>query len=703
MKLEDLASKNNLGLAWRRITTAGNYQYKKYFRDIYYKYEIALDQNLDDLRSRLLGHSYTPSSPTRIYIPKSSGLHRPITLLALEDQVVLQAIANLFAKKLKEKRQKMEFKFVFSNILSRTKTSIFFLQDWRSSYASFQFKVADYFESGYQWFAKFDLASFYDTISYELLLSTVFPRSEENELRNLFLGWFKCWSSEEHLRRLSHGIPQGPVASDYLAEAFLLPIDMALSRNGCRYIRYVDDIRIFGKTEIDIRREVIFLERLCRTWGLIPQSSKFEIKKANSVSEILNILPSLNPGHLEPLDEHKKDTINGKVALKMLQKSLLGRPQRIVDKAKAKHVLFRAEKSSRILNYVLKLLPSHPEHIDAFCFYLSRYKINKKIIKLCKKLIRESPYDYVLGEAWHVLSRMDPMKHSPGLIRKAMNVAKNKTRSFNEKWGACHFLCACEKSSQNKYSNFMMFQDALLQALLIPVIPGSRFVSSDVLIQKLLRRSRIEVGLMLVEGFAKYSCKPEDFGVPIESLATQVVNVYAKLGISQATNLLIDPMAEIISRRYGTEISAPWRKFFGDKYIHALQILGQGDPVYDSGRSLWLQHQNSFNDALFMKLQELLRNKSQAGVVSILNKHAQKKSFGVLLDPQNAFSRQYPKVADAFRNVNSRRNKLPGSHPYDHITGDHNRYLTKKEQKGLYSGLKTAYFEISQSLKNLLP
>ena len=41
MRINQLASKNNLRLAWRRITTGGNQQYKRFYRPIYYAYESA--------------------------------------------------------------------------------------------------------------------------------------------------------------------------------------------------------------------------------------------------------------------------------------------------------------------------------------------------------------------------------------------------------------------------------------------------------------------------------------------------------------------------------------------------------------------------------------------------------------------------------------------------------------------------------------
>ena len=55
MKLSQLASCPNLELAWRRITTGGNHQYKRLYRGVYQAYEVALDANLRELRQRPVG------------------------------------------------------------------------------------------------------------------------------------------------------------------------------------------------------------------------------------------------------------------------------------------------------------------------------------------------------------------------------------------------------------------------------------------------------------------------------------------------------------------------------------------------------------------------------------------------------------------------------------------------------------------------
>ena len=121
--------------------------------------------------------------------------------------------------------------------------------------------------------ADFDLAAFYDTICHELLMKVLFPRGGGEDVRRMVTQWLETWSSDKPPCCHRHGIPQGPAASDFLAECFLLPVDEILSKN-CRYARYGDDIRIFASGPSEIRKAAVWLEVLCRNRGLIPQVKK---------------------------------------------------------------------------------------------------------------------------------------------------------------------------------------------------------------------------------------------------------------------------------------------------------------------------------------------------------------------------------------------------------------------------------------------
>jgi hypothetical protein len=696
MLIDKLFSKKNLELAWRRITTGNNHQYKRFFRPLYYAYEIAINDNLKDLRKRLKGGSYEANSPTRIYIPKPSGLQRPITLLSLEDQIIWQAVANMFAEKLKDRRKAVELKSVYSNIVQTDKNNIFFVKDWRYSYGLLQTKIEDYFNKGFRWIAHFDLAAFYDTICHDLLMKTALPLGGEIAFCKKITDWLQIWSSDKLAGIHKHGIPQGPVASDFLGECFLLPIDELLSKE-FKYLRYVDDIRLFASSETDAQKAAIMLEVLCRERGLIPQGKKYAIAEAKSSEDAMGNLPSIAAP--EDNNSTKFYSLPAKDAVKFFQKGLKGRPQRIADKSRVRYVLFNAEPSQDLLKYVLRLLPHHPENIDAFIYYMGHYKRSLRIIKSCKINLTKSPYEYVQGELWHILARMMKSSEMKPLIKKAIEIAKNRKSCFVLKWGACDFLCRAESVGLGKYSRFIQYQDsAFLQSLLVPIVPDSRYGKNDI-IHKLILRTSFEPGMMLAEQFVKRNLTHKHFGLRSTKLPSQVINTYRALGIIRSLKLQIDPMGEILAQRFKIPYWRNWQKFFKYHYTHALQILSCGDAVFKSGPSDWLKYQNSFNDALFHTLQEILDSCRMPGAVKMFGKNGKPVKYGTLLDPNQIFAQNYPVIALAFKACNDRRNSLPGSHPYED-NGVETRWLDKSERDNLANLLKPAYTEIIHIIGN---
>lgn len=61
-----LVSADNLMLAWNRVSTAGNFAYKRYFRQVFYAYEFASAHNIAGLHARMNGGSFKPGTP-RVY------------------------------------------------------------------------------------------------------------------------------------------------------------------------------------------------------------------------------------------------------------------------------------------------------------------------------------------------------------------------------------------------------------------------------------------------------------------------------------------------------------------------------------------------------------------------------------------------------------------------------------------------------------
>jgi len=689
--LRAIASSPNLKLAWRRITTGANYQYKRFFRHLYYAYEVSLSDNLQRLHHLLLNRAFNPTPPQRVYLPKASGLQRPLGLLRLEDQIVLQAIANVFAKKVDPKRQKIQYDTVYSNILTNV-DSPFFFRDWRITFTHFRNRVEEYYRAGYQWIADFDLAAFYDTISHDLLLQTVYPKTRPNAEIDYVLKLLQKWSSPNALQR--HGLPQGPIASDFLAEVFLLPVDNAL-RLGHTYVRYVDDMRLFGRTEPEVRQAVLELEVACRERGLIPQAAKTSVRRAKSITDAVGMLPSLSAGSGE------RRQLTPGVAEKHLQVAIDNKPVRIIDKTRARFVFFRAQASPKLLQWAIKLLPRHPEHFDAIMAYLSQYGYRRSIETLCLSLLQQSPYEAPRGEAFHTLARFLKQRKLGGIVRRsvldlAMSAARDRNIGFSEKWGALHFLCVAEQEGLGRYSQFCRYQNELLQACIGPVLPDAAF-APDGVVTYFLRRSAPEPSLSVTSKLLEYSIDPSSL-VTSDQIPPQAANVFRELGLTSMPRTRTDAVAEIIFRRYGVDKTVRWRRFLGAEYTHALGLLAQADAVFDTGRSEWLQWQNSFNQTLFLAFQRHLSSLGLPGVIRTIDRLGHMVDYGVTLDPRNSFSRNYTNIAIAFREMNNRRNRLPTSHPYEKRTRFRTEYLTPLERNRFVHLLRRAYAEIASRI-----
>ena len=161
----------------------------------------------------------------------------------------------------------------------------------------------------------------------------------------------------------------------------------------------------------------------------------------------------------------------------------------------------------------------------------------------------------------------------------------------------------------------------------------------------------------------------------------------------------VDPIAEILKTRYGLVSGRSWHSLLGQEYVHAVGLLKQAEVAFDAGRSYWLTNQNSFNQVIFLGLQRHLHAIGHAGACTTIDKRGQLVDFGVALDPNGPFSRTCPVIADCFRTMNARRNRLPGTHPYEKKTVARSEHLKAQERNQLVSRMRTAY----RDLASLMP
>ena len=310
---DKMCSLDNLRRAYRWIQSNPDPKYKSFFRDSYSVYAASSENNLKRLRRNLVSSKYEPGHASKLYLPKPSGILRPYTLLTVNDQIVYQACVNIIAEKLKSETKNRYKKVIFAHLYAGKRSKFFYLK-WQNGYKAFTKNIIQNIQNGYKFVANFDLAAFYDSIDHNVLRHFLTEITTDDELITFLLRCLKKWSSQTWSNTSEaiyhgHGIPQGPLASGMISEVVSKYLDKKGHRRGSiKYLRYVDDIKIFAKSEAPLRQRLITLDLASKDIGLFPQSSKINIRE---VSDPLDEIKSLSMPYdplifRRPIDDQEK-------------------------------------------------------------------------------------------------------------------------------------------------------------------------------------------------------------------------------------------------------------------------------------------------------------------------------------------------------------------------------------------------------------
>lgn len=359
----------NLKRAYRWLQSNPDGVYKNYFRDTYTAYAAASNLALSRLARELGRGAFEATHATKVFLPKASGLLRPYTLLTMDDQLVYQACINIVADKLKPLVRSRYNKSVFGHLYAG-KSSQFFYLKWQAGYKKFGYKVVEYIEGGDRFVANFDLTAFYDSIDHKVLSNLLVKIGVEDDLVDFMLRCLSTWSSSTWNSGQAiyhgHGIPQGPLSSGLLAEVLLKYFDDIGVRSGAKYLRYVDDIKIFAKSEGKLRQRLVALDLTSKEVGVFPQSSKVDISEVRDAKEQVKSVS--NPP--EPALRKKM------VDQLRLRKRLLEITRRGVVKevTRFKYLLAHAEPHSDLNERLLKVLRQQPAFSATISRYVSKYQ-----------------------------------------------------------------------------------------------------------------------------------------------------------------------------------------------------------------------------------------------------------------------------------------------------------------------------------------
>lgn len=630
----------NLQRAWRWIRSNPDAGYKSYFREHYAAYTTAQDALLKDLSDRLCRGVYVPARSCKIFLPKASGILRPYSLLDVEDQIVYQAAANLVAERLVPRVRHRYFIQVFGHLYAGSR-SIWFYRKWSKGYKAFNQAAMDAHADGKVFTASFDLTAFYDSIDHRVLTHFLERFGVDRDLVRGLCEFLSAWTGTEAQILQGHGIPQGPLSSGLIAETVLTHMDEhQWAKAGVHYLRYVDDIRLFAKTEHTLRASLIQLDRLSKDIGLFPQSGKISIHRVTNIREELKSIS-------QPIETvvKAKSVDQAKLLRRLVD---LSPRYCISDKTRFKYLLAHARPNAVLTKRLWHILDHAPEMYESVARYLARSpKLPRKASQeVVRRIQKEKLYPAVaaaflravaanlhpaevakartkLKALWAPKSRSPDvtaalgrwMMHHAGLTPNQTKYACERSRSS---WLRSSLLLAADSACQDPPLRQSLAKAAVQDGSTDPAICGAVIAGKDGVKPLLgVRKMQRQASLVLKE-----------FGL-VRRAGGRVCGI-------DSTLKLLNPGTATVN----------WRVFFGAKYRQAERQLVGCRGYAGTDATAWVQGLDVFDDLLLDALFRLDRT---------LGGYTLGKIGACTGSPSNAFKNKFPKVLELVQQVHNKR------------------------------------------------
>lgn len=201
------------------------------------------------------------------------------------DEIIYLSLVLIIAPQIEKKRLNKKENIVFSyrlrtNLIEEQKPCYLF--DNKYSFTPFRSSVskkANKFDS--KVIVSCDISNFYDRLNLHRLENTLLsiPKIDKNTVA-LINELLLFWSNRD-----SYGLPVGSNASRILAEASLLSVDKYLLDKGIKFIRFVDDYRLFAKDGKEAHSWLSILVDRLNQEGLFLNTSKTKISSFQEIKK----------------------------------------------------------------------------------------------------------------------------------------------------------------------------------------------------------------------------------------------------------------------------------------------------------------------------------------------------------------------------------------------------------------------------------
>lgn len=357
--------------------------------------EILFKPNFHSELKKVLGEYLEELRETKgqlkIDVPKSNFTIRPMGRPVIEDWLIYEAVIDYLANKILAQNPK---------ICARSYSILNFKRGTsggREAWLKFDERSRNFYEKEYRFAVTTDITGFYENINLDELRKRIidYLGGDKNgkKLAKVLITQLRYWSDE---RISGYGLPQGPPGSSFLADIFLDYVDSRMEKYK-GYFRYMDDIRIFCKEEIQAKLALKELTIALRGLKLNINAKKTDILHDRSIEErlfdpqrsLLNVIEMT-------IKSGNRKMIRGIIPelLKLVESAFSDDP---FEKRHLNFGLYRLGilynsgfkfNKKRIIEKIKESFVAKPHHTGLFCDFLSMFPDDGEIPKFLIKFLK---------------------------------------------------------------------------------------------------------------------------------------------------------------------------------------------------------------------------------------------------------------------------------------------------------------------------
>lgn len=412
---------------------------------------------LKTLLTEYKGGTSMPKSLLKIDVPKANFTIRPMARPVTEDWLIYEAIIDYLSKRVLKNKGICARSFSILHFRTRNKKRT---EPW----LKFDETSREFYKRGYNFAVITDITGYYENINLEELRHRIIDYLEKDKegvkLADVLFHLLRKWGDE---RISGYGIPQGPPASSFLADIFLDYVDRNMEK--CKgYFRYMDDIRIFCKRELDAKIVLRDLTVALRGLKLNINAKKTDILRGEKIEErlfdpkrsILNFIEIALKSH----DKELMESSAVPALMQLVEDAFLNDP---FENTHLNFALYRLSilhnsgfdlGKERIVKRIQNNFVSRPHHTSLFCNFLSMFPNDTKIAKFLISFLKSKNNIY----EWQELKvSQSLLRFNFRASRPDINFFLDRARDSNKHYAvrAFYFLLA-GKHGSNRDRNLII-------------------------------------------------------------------------------------------------------------------------------------------------------------------------------------------------------------------------------------------------------